>query len=81
MTGLTATFTPGSELRCAACEFRLGDLTSPSCLIAIEMADDGERMTSACCPEMHEGACGLCPVCGTPGGGCASCLIGLRLAS
>jgi hypothetical protein len=88
MTGLTATFTPGTELRCAVCEFRLGDLTCPSCLIAIEMADDGERMSPACCPMLDDvGKFGgvnykdPCPICGATGGGCPTCLAELRCDS
>lgn len=75
MTGLTREFTPGRELQCAACEYRIGDLIEPSCLIAIELADDGERMSNSCCPpEMSE----QCPTCGSPGGPCPTCLMDER---
>lgn len=42
-------FEPGSELECAACQFRTD--AHPGCLIAAELADDGERMSRACCAE------------------------------
>jgi hypothetical protein len=49
MTGIS-TFTPGSELHCLACEFCIGPFTAPDCLIAVEMRDEGEPMSAACCP-------------------------------
>jgi hypothetical protein len=53
MTGLSG-FEPGLELECAACEFRLD--ARPGCLIALELADDCEPMTAACCPTRVEAA-------------------------
>lgn len=75
---LTSPFTPGGELRCAACEMRVGSVTEPGCLVAIDMADDGETMSPACCPDMLEDAGKFCPVCGAPGEGCRACLLELR---
>ena len=51
MTPFTA-FEPGSELECSVCQFRSD--AHPGCLIAAELAGDGERMTSACCPARAE---------------------------
>lgn len=53
MTGLSP-FTPGNELRCLACELFIASLGESDCLIAIELRDDGEHMTPACCPETRE---------------------------
>jgi hypothetical protein len=69
MTGLSD-FTPGGELRCKGCEMACGTLSEPACLVAIDLADDCERMTPA-----------ACPVCGAPGGGCEVCREELRQAS
>ena len=53
MTGLSA-FEPGAELECSACQFRID--VHPGCLIAAELADDGEVMSAACCPTRLEAA-------------------------
>lgn len=54
MTGL-GRFQPGAELACATCEFRCaGRFDEPACVIALEIALDGEPMTSSCCPGTRE---------------------------
>lgn len=50
MTTITEIFRPGHELRCLGCQMCIGSFDDPDCVIRIELADDGERMTPACCP-------------------------------
>jgi hypothetical protein len=68
MTGLSP-FEPGNELQCDRCEMQL---EAGRCVLALELADDGEVMGPSCCPEGHS-----CPVCGGPLP-CRSCLAELR---
>lgn len=81
MTPFTA-FEPGSELECSVCQFRID--AHPGCLIAAELADDGERMSRACCPQADSINCDVmhdvdkfCPCCGSPLP-CPTCLAELR---
>jgi hypothetical protein len=51
MTGLSD-FQPGGELRCASCPMQAtGRNGDAACTIALEIAEFGEAMSSACCPE------------------------------
>lgn len=64
-----AGFDPGNEPQCGACEMHCGGPVP--CLLAVELADDGELMTPKCCPEAR------CMICGGPLP-CPSCLAALR---
>jgi hypothetical protein len=79
---MTGHFTPGGELRCRVCEYQVGSLAEPDCLIAVELRDDGEQMHASCCPEpaTYRGPLIACPVRGGPLP-CPSCLTELRMAS